>query len=337
MRNQPWSGDSGPDDNLSISAEVAFAALDEEEADELNEDHTSWLPTVGTGALRSESVFLVEGTGRVRVGGEVVARVPLGMEPGGWPATLPSQNRPRGHGFFRFQQGCSCRTCCTGYCDAVGVVALRIEGWTLEAIGEVISLTRERARQIAQKYAPWRPWEAVQAEQRAERALLEQARDNVQRELFSEECPTCGEVFRASGVKRYCAPECRELYSTLRYHLDDERRMRQRRHMAAWVVRNSERAPVIHYRQALKILEHGPEHGSGKRWLVEGTKVWRVAVDACRRDLPVFDQLPTDVRRQVQQHLGKPVDESNDAPATGITAEEARAALDAFFTDEELG
>jgi hypothetical protein len=322
---RPWREEEP--DRLLSAADLRLFADGKTSAHE-----TDWMPPTGL-ITSDDSSFSITTDGAVLLADEVVGRIPVGMEPGGQPpsAVRDTRRSATGHGYAGFVRGCNCARCRTGYCNAVGTVSLRIEGWTLEDIGAAISRTRERARQLSQKHAPWRPWEAIQTEHRAECDFV----DQVER---TASCPTCGREFVANRVKRFCEAACREMNSVLRYHVDDARRRAQRTNMAAWVMRNPDKVSPEHYRTALNILEYGPDHGSGKRWLVEGTETWRVAVEACERGYPIFGALPDAIRRQVQQYLGLPVDDLREEDDAGgaITAEEALEALDAFFTDAEL-
>lgn len=281
---------------------------------------------------KSRSRYILYDDGRVDIGGEILG-LPHGLIPNPSVRTQPHMGA---HGLMRFKQGCRCAKCSTAWVDALGATAERLAGHTLERIARRIGLTRERVRQLTMQMAPWEPWQAVRTERLA-------MAEEIQAVLSEVECETCGHPFSIKPGERdhrkYCSRTCREAYESLRYHLDDERRLKQRVLIARWALENPDRASELQIRHARRVIEHGPEHGSGKRWLIEGSTGFEVAVTAFCDGWPVFDELPAQIQVQIRDHVGVPVDDDLRAAATAHPrlADDRLAELDdlvdAYFGD----
>lgn len=277
----------------------------------------------------SYSIFRIWTDMTVTAHGELVGNVPVGF--GHW-YLMPIQQHQVAHGVGAFYRGCRCSTCTTAGSDAVGIVAARIAGWTLNDIGTLLDLSRERARQLGEKIAPWRPWEAIRQEERAQHALMEEIRTPI---LYT--CYICGHHAQGNPRnRRFCSSDCRRIYDLLRYSIDDDKRLKHRLATAKWAVDNPDKVPDFQLRAAHVLLYNGPDHGSGNRWLVEGSAAFNAAVTACDKAWPVFKQLPSQIRAQIKTHLGLELDDSEAELRDLPDFDDLQDVVTRHFTTHEL-
>lgn len=220
--------------------------------------------------------------------------------------SLPGRN----HGLRSAKRGCRCGTCLDAYARGREWVTERVAGRTLEAIGDEAGITRERVRQVTEKVEPSRPWDAATRVARSERdevaTVAEAALASVQA-AATDPCPTCGGTVAHGGNRRFCTPDCRERFDILRYHIDEERRAAHRVLMARWTLDHPERNNDLQIRYAERVMEGTAVHDDNRRWLIEGSAPFKVAVEAVVNGWPLADLLPGAVRRQIDTHLGRGV------------------------------
>lgn len=206
--------------------------------------------------------------------------------------------RPGRHGTARFQSGCRCDECVSAWSNAYGAAAERLAGATLDEIADRLGITREGARRITEKVAPWRPWNAVSTERRVVSAEVAASDPEV-----SQRCRLCGGEFSGTlaelANRGFCRVAHRKMWTAIRYHADEEYRERQIRASARWALFHQDRSTPAQRRQARRVLDY-PTDETGDRWLVEGSKPFRVAVTALREGWPVFDRLEPRIQHQVR-------------------------------------
>lgn len=155
------------DEDALISAEAAFSALADLETD-----------SGGTAVRSADSPFRVEEDLTVTFHGREVGVVPAGMEPGAQSALdeVVELGDPE-HGYLGFHRGCRCPDCRRVYCNAAGLVTLRVGGLRPSDITAITSLSLHQTRRMTQRYAPWRPWRAEEPDRPLSAAELRRIAD----------------------------------------------------------------------------------------------------------------------------------------------------------------
>lgn len=152
--------------------------------------------------------------------------------------------------------------------DAV-MLEMRLAGQTLDEIGRVFGLTRERIRQRINRVAPWASEEARRL--RIERCLAtaadaEARRESERQERITKEgvpCTACGALTlkRNSDDKNAtCGGECADVFLNLRNHLDRPDR----------------------------------------QYIRPGSETDKAAVTAMQRGMPIFDRLTDEIQSQIR-------------------------------------
>jgi hypothetical protein len=162
----------------------------------------------------------------------------------------------------------------------------------LEEVARDHGLSREQIRKVTERVAPWRPWQALAAEKRAQRA-------SVRRVVAADSAP-CRLCGAPVGERRsYCSVRHREAYAALRYHIDAHRRLDHRLVAARWVVDHAADLPgwrVTHARRVLNEQAREPQH----RGLRAGSLAWRTVRQALRSGWPIARNIPNHIREQVE-------------------------------------
>lgn len=143
---------------------------------------------------------------------------------------------------------------------------------------------------------------------KAERSL-QRAIDNQPHKSYS--CKVCGLLIRQleSSRKVYCSDGCWEMWTNLRFHVDEDAHARHAAAVAKWTLANVDfddpDRPVTasreHYEKVAAMRRDEIE--SQGRWLIEGSNAWKSAVEAVRRGLPIADELHPQIREQVEAYL----------------------------------
>lgn len=166
-------------------------------------------------------------------------------------------------------------------------------GETLASIGAERGWSKQYVDQIIKAGTPG--WLIALAKRRnqARTSLRRAARTHAQRVEGALLCFVCGHL--ALGKKTpgafgvvTCGPECSKTYATMRLHIDGRQRETLRQLLAA-----TSRSDV--YRSN---MEAGTVKSQGE-WFVRGSAAHRLAHDAYRRRLPLFDALTPAKREQV--------------------------------------
>lgn len=174
------------------------------------------------------------------------------------------------------------------------MVARRVAGDTLEVIGRDYGLTRERVRQITEKYAPWRPWDAAAAERQTLQADVDQVRAALRT------CRICGGQLPARR-HRLCSDDCHDTWALLRYHLADDRyRRKARRSYARWA--STHRPEVRGYAERV-LAADGGSLNPDRRWVCPSSRTWQRLRDAVVGGWPIVGELDPVVVGQVRAAL----------------------------------
>jgi ERCC4-type nuclease/endogenous inhibitor of DNA gyrase (YacG/DUF329 family)/coenzyme F420-reducing hydrogenase delta subunit len=204
------------------------------------------------------------------------------------------------------RRGCRCGECLEAVATTRRWVADRVAGATLQEIAEEAGISRERVRQLLKMLEPSAPWDAVARVERAERAEVEAVAAAAEKQAHletSEPCPTCGGTVPQPG-RRFCSSDCRERWDVLRWHIEEKRRASHRWYAARWTVDNPDAVEDFQLRHALRVLEGTAGSNEERRWLIEGSQPFKVAVEAVVNRWPLADLLPDPVRAQVDEYLG---------------------------------
>lgn len=177
------------------------------------------------------------------------------------------------------------------------IVDMRLQGYTLQEIGEKFGVSRERVRQVLASRQATSIGHQVRREQR-EQAVQEGLYAKFA-ELAKEAtpCAVCGywvlRPFRyrnpdsiigpngkplAQKPKRTCSPECAEAWRVLRYHLDPDYRDRHRKAVARVLLRThthkgrSTNYTLSQQRYAVKILNNKPYQRQEQTYVIPGSE-----------------------------------------------------------------
>ena len=162
-------------------------------------------------------------------------------------------------------------------------------GELYESIGNSYGLTRERVRQIANKYGADRG--------KRERAKAEQALDKrleaLKKKLLCAPgpCLICGCWIVRSYNYLTCSEECGEIWLKVRYHIDEDTRRKWQRRQAKYILAHPEKHAESRVRFARKIAR-GEQPRPNRRFVVSESMLQAL------RKLPA-DQIPEDLRSYV--------------------------------------
>lgn len=186
------------------------------------------------------------------------------------------------------------------------MVAAYVDGRTLEEIGDVHGLTRERVRQIITRTDP--TMQRLVMRRRGARARL-LAFVNHGTLPVRRDCPTCGIGFEAPIHQTFCSPLHRDIHFALRFQVDEVRRQKQYEKVARWALEHPEKVTEYQLRHARRVLDGtvGEEQGHrlGTRYLIPGSLPYHWALKAGALGWPLFDRFHPDVQEQVRQALGQ--------------------------------
>lgn len=157
-------------------------------------------------------------------------------------------------------------------------------------------------------------------EEHRRRRAERQAREEAERQRQHEEralregvtCRCCGRPHSRTVRRDWaltCSHECAEAWPVLRYHVDEHEREKHQRAVASWVLRNPDKVNEYELRNARRVrvgleplcVEEGRDRK--RRWLVEGSQAFEVAVRAYREGWPAFATWPQEIQRQVREHV----------------------------------
>lgn len=215
------------------------------------------------------------------------------------PAREKSEHhaQPRGpHGLARGLAGCRCYDCWMALAETRDWKRRYMGGETLQEIGDSVGLTRERVRQRITRLNDGDSL-APEKRRRLRMAELEAAAGPFHRSLTI--CAVCG---TPTPNQTTCGGRCSEDYSrsTLHYyHSDDGRRLRHRKRTARWIVENEDSDPS-QVRYARRLL-NGADKPYGRRWLIEGSHTWDVAMKAFLLGGSVVSVLPAELVSQLRR------------------------------------
>lgn len=194
------------------------------------------------------------------------------------------------HGIKRFlNHGCRCASCRSAFADGLFMcIAYAEQGLTLEQIGEMVGVTRERVRQVINEIEPGF----------TSRVVWERKNEKELAALTISRCGFCGTMF--AGATPTCSRECYDQREFLRYQFSDKYRDSTRRAIARWRLKNDDygTAGPEHYERVLADPSDVNSHG---RWLVRGCKSHTAAVKAYLRGGAVFEELPPPIQEQVRE------------------------------------
>lgn len=209
------------------------------------------------------------------------------------------------HGFTLGQRGCRCDVCLEALTEARVWVRSRLAGESLQTLGDRAGCSRERIRQVTERLEPSKPWDAAARAERWEKdavaALVAVTREKMRSE--GAPCPVCGTTVFAT-YRRFCSEGCRDRYEAVRYHIDPERREQHRRLMSRWTLENSDTAPDFQVRHARRVLQGTAGTHDDRRWMIEGSEPFRVAVEVFVNGWPLAEEFPEPIREQIHEHLG---------------------------------
>lgn len=216
-----------------------------------------------------------------------------------------SSTRGYKHGLTRgLYFGCDCDVCYDAVCDAELAVRYRTNGMLLRNIANILGLgSRERARQITEYAAPWRPWEALDIEAKA----LAAEREWVARNLTKVPCGVCGrDRVPLVGNHKFCSDYCYRVANIyLRRATESQEKLEAHRiHVARWHVAHPDQVTESQLDWARRILdpdEDVPDHGEAHgRWFTSDSKALEVAIEVYEAGWPIFDKLPEQMQDQVR-------------------------------------
>jgi hypothetical protein len=207
--------------------------------------------------------------------------------------------RAAGHGLRRGLRGCRCRRCLRDLADAYALVAGRVAGVTLAQLSAARGLTRERARQVTEQAAPWKPWRAVAAERAAHAEDHARcARISAAQAVRETPCKVCGGPLQRRR-RAYCSARCRDIEAMLRRHVDPDTYARHRTRVASWNVRHADGQAA--WAEAVLAGDAPPSHD--RSGLTFGSRTWAAAVVAARDSWPIADGFRPDVAAQLRSWL----------------------------------
>lgn len=165
-------------------------------------------------------------------------------------------------------------------------------GETLRSLSKRYGLTPEGARLRILTVMP----DAVERKQQQQRELRQQEEAAREKERVDEAqpCVVCGNPVTRGGRALTDTPTCSMVWTSLRFHVDPERRDIHRKLVAA-----NQLDKGISVAYAKKVL-NDEEVNSNGRWLVRGSRPHRAALLAHERGWPIFDQLPAVIREQIR-------------------------------------
>lgn len=142
-----------------------------------------------------------------------------------------------------------------------------------------------------------------QKEQRRAEAVVRRQAKLDARQVYGE-CYICGGAVYHKKRPRDSVLICSEAWCTqawvrLRFHSSPERRARQQRYIALGILKNPD-SNERQIRHAKRVIA-GEELEFHGRWLTKNSSVWPYALEALRRDLPIFHMLPLEVQQQVRE------------------------------------
>jgi DNA-binding phage protein/transposase-like protein/predicted nucleic acid-binding Zn ribbon protein len=222
------------------------------------------------------------------------------------------------------RDSCRCDECLSAVSRVRDWVRRRINGETLQAIGADAGISRERIRQTIRILEPHEPWDAatraLKHQLDEEGRVAAEAHEQARREKHGP-CPVCGGDLPA-GRPRFCSNDCAHRWSVLRLHIDDQRRESHRKLMARWAVDNPDLVRDFQLRHAQRVLDGTAEIIEERRWLIEGSEPFKVAVEAVVNGWPLAGLLPDPVRRQIDTHLGRAVTDWTDVLTEEVLVDE---------------
>jgi hypothetical protein len=186
---------------------------------------------------------------------------------------------------------CACQICTDALLTAKDVIASRIAGDTLQAIGDRLGVSREWVRNVADRIAPHDPAGAVTTERR-----------RLQQEVASippmHACRMCGQRNRTV----YCNDDHRDMHLSLRWHINADYRTNHTKSIASWVIANADAVNDATLTHAQRRLDGSAQPGQSS-WLITGSIAWRSVRSAIEGNWPILEVLPAHLVDQVRNDL----------------------------------
>lgn len=181
-------------------------------------------------------------------------------------------------------------------------VQRRCEGESLVSIGEEYGLSRERVRQLTERLAPHKPWDAYAMERRGLKADASR---------YGPPCKVCGDLIdRATEEGRnrtsYCSAEHFQIMMSVRWLTSPERYEAHRLHAARTTLSNPTADLSDEYRETLKAIVAGSPPPPARRFVVRGSAVWDAIEQALDGGWPLLDALDEDAVAYVRAHRNDP-------------------------------
>lgn len=223
--------------------------------------------------------------------------------------------------------------------DAEEMAELYLDGWTLQAIGDLAGVSRERVRQMLPEDVK------KKAKEQRRRKHVDEITRLIKKGLTCEEIgdelglSNLGEALQRTGLdtlyKEYelerrkrrtrlngpcrvcndyvsdhwnavtCSPWCREAWVLLRRTLDEEERRAHRMATTRWSLRTGY-GTSTRERKVRVLASDGEVDNPKEGWFIEGSATLACAAECVRRGYqPVIDALSKKQMRQVREYLDK--------------------------------